>query len=834
MRPCPRVSAACAALGLALAAAACSSSAPSPPARVTAGEATLDVAAGARTITLSRGGTTLLTLPADAFVVGTVDALADDQSYDPYWLEPEAPMHLAPPAGLRWRAATSATAIPSNPDEVTVMLGFEGGVTARLVLAAAAPGRFTARLTPDRAPAGMAVAFLRLRARAGATEAFYGLGDWADDVNQRGKLRPMQMELAPELESGDNEAHVPIPLLIGTRGWGLFVESTRVGVFDVARAEPDLVQVTYGTGAASADGLAFHLFAAAHPLDVTKLYYDVTGYPAVPAPWALGPWIWRDESRDQAQVEDDIAKIRDLDLATSAIWIDRPYATAVNTFDFNPAQFMDPAAMIATAHAQGLRVALWHTPYLASDAQPLLAEAEAAGYFPTTVGLLLNKWGKPLDLTNPAAYAFWQAHIRQYTDMGIEGFKLDYAEDVVPGLAGARNAWEFADGSDERTMHHGYQLLYHRVYAETLPETGGFLLCRAARWGDQRSVSVVWPGDMDATFTRHGEVFTGGDGNPVTGVGGLPATVIVGLNLGPSGFPFYGADTGGYRHSPPGKELYVRWLQQTALSTVMQIGDSSSEPVWEFTAANGRDQESVDIYRVYTRLHLRLFPYEWTYAQRLAQDGRPIQRALGLAFPELDAHPSDEYLFGDDLLVAPVMAAGAVARTVVLPPGAWIDWWDGTVYPGGATVEVAAPLATLPLLLRAGGIVPLLRPTIDTLAPATAAGIESYANDPGALWVRIARGAAPTAFDLFDGGRVAQDGATVSVTPGATFTAGPMLELVAETEPAGVDLDGAALARAATLAELEAAASGWAWDAAATGGTVWVKVPAGAHTATLR
>jgi alpha-D-xyloside xylohydrolase len=813
---------------------ACSSATPSPPAQLTAGDALLDVAGGAREITLSRGGTTLLRFPADAFVLGTVDALDDAQSYDPYWLEPEAPIHLTPPAGLTWRSVVRAAAIPSNPGEVTVMLGFEGGVTARLVVAAAAPGRFTARLTPDTPPAGMAVAYVRLRARADAAEGFYGLGDAADDVNQRGKLRPMQMEFDANLESQDNEAHVPIPLLIGTRGWGLFVASTRVGLFDVARAEPDLVQVTYGTGDASGEGLAFHLFAAAHPLDVTKLYYDVTGLPLLPAPWALGPWIWRDETTGQAQVESDIATLRALDLATSAIWIDRPYASAVNTFDFDPARYTDPAAMIATAHANGLRVALWSTPYLETAAEPLRGQAEAAGYFPPVTGILLNKWGKPIDFTNPDAYAFWQGLIHRYTDLGIEGFKLDYAEDVVPGLGGARNVWQFADGSDERTMHYGYQQLYHRVYAETLPATGGFLLCRAGRWGDQQHVSVIWPGDMDATMTKQGEVFQGGDGRDVVGVGGLPATVIVGLNLGPSGFPFYGADTGGYRHSPPGKETYVRWVEQTALSTVMQIGDSSSEPVWELTPENGRDAEAIDIYRVYVRLHLRLFPYEWTYAQRIAQDGRPIQRALGLAYPELGLHPSDEYLFGDDLLVAPVMTPGATARPVALPPGDWIDWWDGTVYSGPATVEVPAPLGKLPLLMRAGGIVPLLRPTIDTLAPATAAGIESYANDPGPLWVRLFRGAQPAAFDLFDGTHLAADGGTIGVAPGATFTGGVVLELVGAAAPAGVDLDGAALARVATLADLDGVAAGWAWDGAATGGTVWVKAPGGAHQVAVR
>src|SRR4029079_12024086 len=114
--------------------------------------------------------------------------------------------------------------------------------------------------------------------------------------------------------------------------------------------------------------------------------------------------------------------------------------------------------------------------------------------------------------------------------LGIEGYKLDYAEDVLPSLVGARTGWRFADGSDERTAHYAYTLLYHRSYAETLPAEGGFLLCRAGRWGDQRNVSVVWPGDLDASFSRKGERFVAHGKVVAKGVGGLPAAIADGLS----------------------------------------------------------------------------------------------------------------------------------------------------------------------------------------------------------------------------------------------------------------------------------------------------------------
>jgi alpha-D-xyloside xylohydrolase len=809
------------------------SSAPPKPAETTlaSGRTTLAVSADARTLTLRRGPTTLLTFPADAFQLGTVAAFDPHASYDPYWLEAQDPLNQKPPDDLEWREASAAKVVSATATGLALDLTYPGA-TARLTVDVDAPGRFTAKLVPNVTD-GTVVAWLRLRPRADATEGFYGLGEWGDTLNHRGHLRPMQMEVDLSLESANLENHAPIPLLIGTRGWGLFVESRRPGLFDVARKAADLVEVTFGTAADSAAGLTFDLISEENPLDVTRHYFERSGAPTLPAPWALGPWIWRNENRDQAQVLDDLEQIRSLDLATSAMWLDRPYATGVNTFDFDAAKFPDAPAMIRAVHDAGLRMALWHVPYVDATTGELQRTALANGYYPPQSGLLLNHgWGKPLDFTNPDAFAWWQGLVRRYTDAGIEGFKLDFAEDVQLGLYGSRNEWRFHDGSDERTMHHGYQLLYHQVYRETLPETGGFLLCRTARWGDQRNVSVVWPGDLDANLKRFGEQRE--DGRRY--VGGLPASVILGLGLGPSGFAFYGADTGGYQHGPPDNETFTRWFEQTALSTVMQVGDSSSQTPWEFTAENGRDATTLDTYRRYARLHLRLFPYEWTYAQRLPRDGRALMRPVGLAYPALGEHPDDEYLFGDDLLVAPVVEAGKTTKSVLFPPGTWIDWFSGTSHEGGARAEVAAPLDTLPLFLRAGAIIPLLRPTIDTLSPTTRGGVESYANDAGPLTVRLAPDATATSFTLYDGTRVSQQrvdaATTIDVAPGTTFTKGAVLEVIRSGATA-VTAGDAALAKVTTESALEAAATGWRTDDA-MGGTVWVKLPPGAAHVTIR
>ena len=782
---------------------------------------------------LSRGDSTLLHFARDGIALGLVDAIKGSLNYDPWPLagDPDA-FAGGVPDDLTWVVPTAATVETGDDEALHLLLQFSGA-SARLDIAQVEGGRYRLDVRPQQG--AERVAYFRLQPQIDAQEGLYGLGAVEDQVNHRGKRRAMQLELQAEIESGYNDAHVPIPFAIGTRGWGLFVESRDPAAWDMAATQADRITAFFGTGPDSGKGLTFHLFAASHPLDITQKYYAVTGAPGLPARWALGPWLWRDDNVTQAQILADCQSMRDLDLADNGIWADRPYSTGISTFDYDKRTFPDPAAMMQKVQDQGFAFALWHSPYMdESDAGTamLSQEAKQGGFYPLQSGLLFTKWGEPIDFSNPAAFAWWQKNLRRYSDHGVVGYKLDYGEDVQVGLPGGRNVWRFADGSDERTAHSTYKLGYHRVFAETLPKDGGFLLCRVGTYGDQKYGCVIWPGDMDANMARYGERRKERSGKEYVAIGGLPATVIYGLSLGPSGYPFYGADTGGYRHSPPDKETFVRWFEQTALSSVMQVGTSSDNVPWETPPDTDFDAEVLSLYRIYARLHLRLWPYEWTLANRIAQDGRPIQRPLGLAYPELGQHPDDVYLFGDDLLVAPVVDHGARDKRVVFPPGRWIDWWQGTAYQGPQTVTVAAPLGVLPLYLREGAIVPLLRPSIDTLLPVKdSARIDSYATTPGVLYPRVAPGPA-SQIALFDGTLLSQgatgSGLVLTSKSGSEFKAGALFEVLVfgASKPSRVLVNGSPLPQLPSLTALEAADSGWLFDPL-RGGTLYVKVPGG-------
>ncbi len=734
-----------------------------------------DAAAG--TLTLEHDGAARLQFPADWIAVGVVDAVDPGASYDPTFGD----------EGVTWRALTSVEGA-----EAGLRLAFEGGVEADVSIEPVGDAAVALRVQTDRPE----VVRLRIRPRIAADEGLYGLGEWFDRPEHRGLVRASHLLADLTIESGYNEVHVPVPLIVGTDGWGIGVDDLHAMAFDMGATDPERLGIDVAAG-----DVRIELYTADAPIDVTRRYWATTGAPTLPAPWALGPLLWRDENIDQVEVMDDLDRMRSLDLATSGVWIDRPYATGVNTFDFNPSQFDDPTAMIAHAHALGMRMGLWHTPYVSADQAPELnAVAVAEGYFPPEVPIYFNNWSEPLDFTNPDAVAWWQDLVGRYRALGVEGFKLDYGEDVVVGLNGRRLAWSFHDGSDERTMHKGYSLAYHQTYAETLGEDGGFLLCRGGTWGGHVYASMIWPGDLDADLSRHGDVRDDG----TFAVGGLPAAVSAALSLGPSGYPFFASDTGGYRHSPPDRETFLRWTEHTALSAAMQVGNSASTQPWEILT----DPEDLDIYRRYARLHARLFPYLWTYAQELdGPEGRPIVRAFGLVEPALGAHPADEYFLGDVLLVAPVVDASTNARTFVAPTGAWRSWWDGAPLDAapGEMVTVEAPIGRVPLWIRAGGIVPLLRPTIDTIAPATDPEVDSYANDPGVLWGRVAAGG-DGRFTLWDGATLVSrdDGTTVTLefTAGDVFVSGAAWELV------GVDAPASVLADGATLDE----GDGWTWE----------------------
>jgi alpha-D-xyloside xylohydrolase len=715
---------------------------PQVPAEITleAGEGVLvTLTTSPLAIRAARGDELLWDGEAPPLRIGRVPSYDPAMRYDPELL----------PQPLEWVSFENPVRYESaGPGEAAIEYEPQPGLVFVLSVRATSPGIVSFSVQP-RDVTTEVLSEVAYRA-VDAGENFYGLGESFDHVARRGTRRHMHMTGDSSQESYYNEAHFPIPLLISTNGSGIFVEDRHPGLFDVCSTDLERVVIRFSTPA-----LKFHLLFAPRPMDVLTRYVELTGKPALPPRWAFGVLQWRNEVSGQEMVMDDAHSLRQWDIPASGLWVDRPFATAHESFVFDPAKYPDSKQMVKDLNALGLRVAIWSAPYLSKDVQPAYDTALKEGYFVASPDIQFEKFGKLVDFTNPGLVALWQSLLANATGIGIEGFKLDYGEDVVSGFASIKTHFSFFNGEGSETMHHYFQYFYHKTYRDVL-DGDAFLINRAGCYGDQTITSVCWPGDLCSSFRYHGE-----DGH----VGGLPAAVIGNQTLSVSGYPFFGSDTGGFRHFRPSKEVLLRWVAHTAFSPVLQFGGAgvNCNP-WDFNLYEGDsdgehyvsqfDEETVDIFRSFARTHIRLFPYAYTYAVRAAATGVPVTRPYGFVHPETGEHPDFEYFYGDSLVVAPVVREGQ-EREVLVPPGTWIDWFDRSAYSGPMKLTVTVPLDRAFVLVRQGAIIPLLRETVDTLSPATDPDVDSFADDPGELVVRLYPGADASSFECVLGPTVA-------------------------------------------------------------------------------
>ncbi len=765
---------------------------------------------------LDKGERLLAAVTAGGLRFGKVASWDPDFNYDPYNMVAETTTPPHEPPDFAWVAAERVLSWDAESGHARIALS-DGG-RADLWVEAPAPDILCLRLHADGAGTEEIgepdYVYVSVDLAVSESEQFYGLGEVFGSLAHRGQVVAMQMELA-DTESQNNEAHIRIPFLVSTESWAVFFDTMRPGYVDVAASDPGRVRFVFAE-----PDLRFCMAAGDEPLDLVAAYHLLTAPPALPPIWAFAPIQWRNEVSGQDMVLQDATDIRTNRVPTGAIWLDRPYQSGYNTMDMDPEKFPDATGMVETLHALGFKLAGWNSPYL-NEEDPDHPMAQEQGFFvrygPSTPAF--RRFGDLLDLTNPDAMAFWQDRVRSAMARGFEGFKLDYGEDIVIGLGDARFHYDFFNGEDERTMHAHYATFYHRAYAEPLgPQP--FILARAATIGGQAHASVIWPGDLCSDFRDWQDT----DEFGVVHVGGLPVAARAGLGLSVSGFPFFASDTGGFRHGRPTSEVLVRWAQFSALFPIMQYGGGgANHNPWDFTRYDDSryDETTLETFRRYAVLHIRLFPYFYSLALEAVSYGRPVVRPLGLVF-RVVGHPDDTFLVGESLLVAPLLHGGT-QRTVVIPPGEWVDWWTGEVHEGPGEMIVEAPLDTLPLYVRRPGIVPMLRPTVQTLTRATAPGIDSLWSRVPRLWGRLVP--APNtsvSFALHDTATLAMDGGTEETTitfRRGTMYAGILLE-VFQPNPALVTMDGSPLPEAASREALEKCDACWMKN----GVWVWVSV----------
>jgi alpha-D-xyloside xylohydrolase len=400
--------------------------------------------------------------------------------------------------------------------------------------------------------------------------------------------------------------------------------------------------------------------------------------------WVYEPWVWEDEEHTAQAVLDLVDGYRREGIPVGAVIIDSPWQTNYNTFEFGP-NYPDPAALIGELHALGVKVLLWATAFVnvsSTDGPergkaPLYDEARAAGYF-VDGGRTIEWWrgeGSAVDFFNPDAVAWWYRQMDRAFALGVDGWKVDNADNVLPERV------QTAAGRKSRSQYgEAYYRAFYRYVAERNPEA--ITLARA--YDDGRFFAPVdvnpagWVGDQPSDWGAEG-------------IGKALDNILVSAG---QGYAVLGSDIGGYHHDGGDDELFIRWTQLGALSPLMENGGQGEHRPWKL----GR--EVLAAYRYYAKLHHQLVPYLYSAGVEAHRTGRPIIGRID--------RQNRQYTLGQDLLAAPITQNWDERRVRLPADTRWHDYWDDDRVVAGPTVVAHdGPTERAPLFIRAGAIVPM-------------------------------------------------------------------------------------------------------------------------------
>ncbi len=607
---------------------------------------------------------------------------------------------LLPPTSTDAEITIGSTESTIRNGQITARVSSEGLIRffhATTELLAEEPAVTATRL-PARLFKGAPGDMFHLEARFHAydDERFYGLGQ-----HQHGRLD----QKGCTLDLVQRNSEVSIPFLLSSRGYGFLWNNPAIGRVELGYSGTRWV-------AEATPQLDYWITAGSTPAEIMEHYADATGHPSEFPEWASGFWQCKLRYRSQDELLSVAREYKRRGLPLSVIVVDFFHWTVQGEWRFDPALWPDPAAMVHELEELGVKtmVSVWPTVNPVSENVPemlrrgLLVRAERG--LPVLVTFLDNRPEGPVslyeyDATNPEAREFiWEQVHKNYFEIGVKTYWLDACEPELFPLDPDNLRFHLGNGL---AVGNVFPLLHERGFYEQMRAAGEVAplnLCRSAWAGSQRYGVAVWSGDIHSTFEA------------------LQAQVRAGLNIAMSGIPWWTTDIGGFYggdpESPAFRELLVRWFQystfcplfrlhgyrMTSADAGMMISTGGPNEAWSY------GDEAYAIIKDLLFLRERLRPYIHEQ-MRLAQErGIPPMRPLFFDFPadEASVRVDDEYLFGPDLLVAPITAAGVRQREVYLPAGTqWTDAWSGRVFDGGQRITAEAPLERIPLYLRAVG-----------------------------------------------------------------------------------------------------------------------------------
>ncbi|MFA5786167.1 MAG: TIM-barrel domain-containing protein [Actinomycetota bacterium] len=680
--------------------------------------------------------------------------------------------HLQAQVPLRWFHAKKVTAVEEASIEAsaartgkeTVKPKNSGGLSLRVQTDDPLGREFTVRIAPRGSGVievnatlndTTAVVLTGAAFRRSADEHFLGFGERSDGVDQTGRVVTAWNEegpfsggaaipvtdvvlgsrwQGPEPLPGTNFS---MPSFVSSRGYGFLLDSTWLNEFRLAVDSDQAWSVN-----TREPSLGYRVYAGGTPAKALERFTSDVGRQPDPAEWFFGPWY---QPRGSIKPQD----WRDQDVPVTVAQTYTHYLPCGGHVGTAPAA---RKASTDAYHAAGYKVTTYVSSWVCPEhPEGAYDEGDAKGYFIKlltgqsypiyNVGDDVPYYGV-IDFTNPEAAKWWQGLITPALEDGYDGWMEDYGE-YVPADSVA------SDGRMGLAYHNDYCTTYHATsHALTWPKRGKDFaqFVRCGYTGTPRVAHIVWSGDPSEDWSA---------------ADGLAAMVSQGQSMGLSGVAYWGSDIGGFhpllhaeRTTP---ELLTRWLEFGAFSGIMRTeadGDARPDVEGITTYPNERaqvwDPEVQPVWRKFSKLRTQLFPYIWQAAQEYQSTGMPIMRHLALAYPNdpkvYTSESEYEFLFGPDLLVAPVVEDGARERTLYLPQGKWINFWEAVtfdgatgsfdvkpgavdansaragstqtakVYEGGRLITVAAPLDEIPLFVRQDACLTLLPADTDTLA----------------------------------------------------------------------------------------------------------------------
>jgi alpha-glucosidase (family GH31 glycosyl hydrolase) len=513
------------------------------------------------------------------------------------------------------------------------------------------------------------ISAIDLKSSLETNEVIFGFGERYDRFNENGNVLTLwgMDDWFGNTVGLMNETYKPIALFHSSKGYTVFNNSTYRLRADIGKTDPRQYRLTQ-------QGPIFdYYFWIGPPERAIESYTALTGQPILPPKWAFEPWMgrtgrgWNATSHNPVAEEERVTKLfASLDIPHSAIYAE---GSSCESPELN--QFMA---------ARNIKVLSWFMPVISGSDQARLLPEIATNKLPllNAGNLRASRELGYVDFTNPNAVELFRRWWRRRLDVGVAGSMVDFG-DRVPEEA------VFYNGRRGDEMHNFYAYDYHRTCNEVFSEKrgNGFILFgRAAAPGDQRWVAQ-FAGDHPANFAGLQSVLTGA------------------LNLCACGFSTWGSDLGGFLGWPE-PVVYMRWTQFACFSPLMRCHGRTPREPWNY------DDAAVANYKFCAWVRENLLDYVYNAAADAHETGVPIMRSLAMAYPDdLSAATNGaEYMFGRDLLVAPVVTEDN-DKTIAFPPGIWTDLWTGRNVQGPATLTMNVPLDTIPVYLKPGAIVPV-------------------------------------------------------------------------------------------------------------------------------